>query len=44
MAGQSMGIAPGEYEGFQCVLEVAGGQEGLVVWLSPGSEFPAALF
>ena len=44
MAGQAMGIAPGEYEGFQCVLEAAGGQEGLVVWLSPGAEFPAALF
>ena len=44
MAGQGMGVAPGEYEGFQCVLEAAGGQEGLVVWLSPGAEFPAALF
>lgn len=44
MAGQAMGIAPGEYEGFQCVLEAAGGQEGLVVWLSPGAEFPTALF
>ena len=44
MAGQAIGIAPGEYEGFQCVLEAAGGQEGLVVWLSPGAEFPAALF
>ena len=44
MAGQAMGIAPGEYEGFQCVLDAAGGQEGLVVWLSPGAEFPAALF
>ena len=44
MAGQAMGIAPGEYEGFQCVLEAAGGQEGLVIWLSPGAEFPAALF
>ena len=43
-AGQAMGIAPGEYEGFQCVLEAAGGQEGLVVWLSPGAEFPAELF
>ena len=44
MGGQAMGIAPGEYEGFQCVLKAAGGQEGLVVWLSPGAEFPAALF
>ena len=43
-AGQAMGIAPGEYEAFQCVLEAAGGQEGLVQWLSPGAEFPAALF
>ncbi len=44
LAGQAMGIAPGEYEGFQCVLDAAGGQEGLVVWLSPGAEFPAELF
>ena len=44
MASQTMGIAPGEYEGFQCVLEAAGGQEGLVVWLSPGAGFPTALF
>ena len=44
MAGPGMGVAPGEYEGFQCVLEAAGGQDELVVWLSPGAEFPAALF
>ena len=44
LAGQAMGFMPGEYEGFQCVLEAAGGQEELVVWLSPGAEFPAALF
>ncbi len=44
LAGQAMGMAPGEYEGFQCVLEAAGGQEELVVWLSPGAEFPAELF
>lgn len=44
LAGQAMGIAPGEYDGFQCVMEAAGGQEELVVWLSPGAEFPAELF
>ena len=43
-AGQAMGFMPGEYEAFQCVLEAAGGQEGLVQWLSPGAEFPAELF
>jgi len=43
-AGQVMGIAPGEYEGFQCVLEAAGGQEGMVAMMSPGAEFPAELF
>ena len=42
-AGQAMGFMPGEYEAFQCVLEAAGGQEELVVWLSPGAEFPAEL-
>ena len=44
VAGPAMGIAPGEYEGFQCVLEAAGGPEKLAVWLSPGAEFPAELF
>ena len=43
-AGQVMGIAPGEYENFQCVLEAAGGQEGMVAMMSPGAEFPAELF
>lgn len=43
-AGQVMGIQPGEYEGFQCVLEAAGGQEGMVAMMSPGAEFPAELF
>ena len=44
VVGQTMGIAPGEYEGFQCVLEAAGGQEGMVVWMSPGAGFPTELF
>ena len=43
-AASSMGIAPGEYENFQCVLERVGGQDALTVLLTPASEFPAELF
>ena len=43
-AGAQMGMAPGEYEAFQCVVEQAGGPDAMAVLLSPGSEFPAALF
>lgn len=40
----AMGVAPGEYENFQCVLERVGGQDALTVLLTPAGEFPAALF
>lgn len=44
VAAPAMGIAPGERENFQCVLEKVGGQDALTVLLTPAAEFPAALF
>jgi hypothetical protein len=44
VAAPAMGIAPGEYENFQCVLDTIGGQDALTVLLTPAAEFPAALF
>jgi hypothetical protein len=44
VAAPAMGIAPGEYENFQCVLDTLGGQDALTVLLTPAAEFPAALF
>ncbi len=44
VAAPAMGIGPGEYENFQCVLEKVGGQDALTVLLTPAAEFPAALF
>lgn len=44
VAAPAMGIVPGEYENFQCVLERVGGQDAMVVLLTPAAEFPAALF
>ncbi len=44
MAAPAMGIEPGEYENFQCVLERVGGPDALAVLLTPAAEFPAALF
>ena len=44
VAAPAMGIAPGEYEGFQCVLERVGGQDAMTALLTPAAEFPAALF
>lgn len=44
IAAPAMGIAPGEYENFQCVLERVGGQDAMVVLLTPAAEFPAGLF
>ncbi len=43
-AAPAMGIQPGEYENFQCVLDTVGGPDALAVLLTPASEFPAALF
>ena len=43
-AAPAMGIAPGEYEGFQCILEKVGGQDAMTALLTPAAEFPAALF
>ena len=44
VAAPAMGIAPGERENFQCVLEQVGGPDALTVLLTPAAEFPAALF
>ena len=44
VAAPAMGIAPGEYEGFQCVLEKVGGQDAMTTLLTPAGEFPVALF
>ena len=44
IAAPAMGIAQGEYENFQCVLERVGGQDAMAVLLAPAAEFPAALF
>ena len=44
VAAPAMGIAPGEYEGFQCVLEKVGGQDAMTALLTPAGEFPVALF
>ena len=43
VAAPAMGIAPGEYEGFQCVLEKVGGQDAMTALLTPAGEFPVAL-
>lgn len=44
MAAPAMGIAPGEYEGFKCVLEKVGGQDAMTALLTPAGELPVALF
>lgn len=44
VAAPAMGIAPGEYESFQCVLEKVGGQDAMTALVTPAREFPAALF
>lgn len=44
VAAPAMGMAPEEYENFQCVLEKVGGQDALTALLTPAAEFPAALF
>ena len=44
VAAPAMGMAPEEYENFQCVLERVGGQDALTALLTPAAEFPAALF
>ena len=43
-AAPAMGMAPEEYENFQCVLERVGGQDALTALLTPAAEFPVALF
>ena len=43
-AGPTMGIAPEEYENFQCVLQEVGGPEKMGELMHPDSGFPAALF
>ena len=44
VAAPAMGMAPGEYENFQCVLERVGGPDALTALLTPAAEFPVALF
>ena len=44
VAAPAMGIAPGEYEIIQCVLDTLGGQDALTALLTPDAESPAALF
>ncbi|MCY4557012.1 MAG: hypothetical protein OXF79_11655 [Chloroflexi bacterium] len=44
VAAPAMGIAPGERENFQCVLEKVGGQDALTLLLTPAAAFPAELF
>ena len=44
VAAPAMGMAPEEYENFQCVLERVGGQDALTTLLTPAAEFPVALF
>lgn len=43
-AAPALGIAPGEYEGFQCALEKVGGQDAMTALLDPAAGFPVALF
>ncbi len=43
-AGSTMGIAPEEYENFQCVLEAVGGPEKMAELMNPDAGFPQPLF
>ena len=43
-AGSTMGIAPEEYENFQCVLETVGGPEKMAALMNPDAGFPQPLF
>jgi hypothetical protein len=43
-AGSIMGIAPEEYENFQCVLEAVGGPEKMAELMNPDAGFPQPLF
>lgn len=44
VAAPALGMAPGEYEGFQCALEKVGGQDAMTALLAPAAGFPVALF
>lgn len=43
-ASPTMGIAPEEYENFQCVLEAVGGPEEMAALMRSDAGFPAPLF
>ncbi len=42
-AAPAMGMAPEEYDNFQCALEKVGGQDTMTTLLTPAAEFPTAL-
>lgn len=44
IASPTLGIAPEEYENFQCVLESVGGPEAMATLLRSDAGFPAPLF